>query len=227
MSRANSNDSFIPNCVIPEDEIEMESEEEYPDSQLKHYDTNEPYFSRYLTPININISSSMPSNKTSLSESPTNISKFLFEVAKKSKQKKETIIKLSSENLSIELSDNLPPIAPTTSNISINSKLRGRRVLRNIASLEFSAYSNKFPSHQGNSSLAFNNLHLGHPHYTAPATPTNWKEDKNRSLIKNFPIYFSTVTLKKRSQQQIALSPSLSRRFFLFFQYLSWILCCC
>lgn len=192
MSRANSNESFIPNCVIPEDEIEMESEGEYPDSQRRQY--NDSNLSRYLYP-NINFTSNVLSSpKNPLSqESPTNISKFLFENSEKLKQTNDEQNLTSSENLSIKLND-LPPIAPNSnSNLSISSKLRGRRALRNTSSLEFPAYSYKLTFNFGNLPSSYYNH--GHPHFTAPATPTNWKEEENLLLVKNLLFYFLTATL--------------------------------
>lgn len=209
LSRANSNDSFIPMnpAIIPEgelDEEELNEEEEELEEELEttegdYLDLRPNYYSsRFFVTSSI-------LTPTSIASKFSSSSKFVF----------EDLRKIGSTFGSFENAlgrDNLPPIPQF---FSMNSKLRTRRLLlRGTASFEFPVYFSKFGG--AKSGLFVEN------HCTAPATPTNWKEGKEEASLCTRKYFSSTSPIvgkrssSKKEQQQHQSTPnefSFIRRF--------------
>lgn len=216
-SRANSNDSFVPNYAILEDEVEAEPEEgifpdakqtfEFPgdreDSHLSdlHQTHASPY--RLLAPI------------SELCDASIRNSAVLDQIEAENGFKDDSNLVGSLQTAS-GTKDHLPPLPPSSFVSGPSPKVgRSRRYLRNAASLEFPPLEGR---KVGPGVLA-TTPELSEPNSTAPPTPASWtasdeSQQQVHALMRNASL-FSSGFIYGNSTKKRRFPPQLLRRLYL------------
>ncbi|KAI1715984.1 protein kinase domain-containing protein [Ditylenchus destructor] len=213
-SRANSNDNFVPNYAILEDEVEADPEEgifpdakqtfEFPgdreDSHLSdlHQTHASPY--RLLAPISELCDASMRSSA-------------ILDQKEAENGLKDDSNLVGSPQTPSGTKDHLPPLPPSSLVSGPSPKVgRSRRYLRNAASLEFPPLEGR---KIGPGVLA-TTPELSEPNSTAPPTPASWttgdeSQHQVHALMRNASL-FSSGFIYGNSTKKRRFPPQLLRR---------------